>query len=799
MTDKTSVMKEAQKFLAKGQIDKAIAEWEKLVSESPDGNVFNVIGDLNLKKGDKKTAVESFHKSAQFFRNEGFSLKALALYKKVLNVEPHDSDALFALGQLSEEKGLATDAIKYYLATADALSKEGEKDRLPELYEKILSLSPSNIPLRNKVIEIFLKEGFVSSAAKEYIFIARAYDEQGDYQNALDYFHKALDIQPLNKDAVMGISYLYEQWEEMEKALEHIKEAAVLFHEDTEVLCRAAELFVKRGLRDEAEENLRKILGIDPEYMRAKELLGEIYLKDGAKEKAWEEYLPVIDSLILENKYEEAAKLLGDFREVEPVETGKRLVSLFRQLGDNDKIHDELVLLGNALKDRGMTEDALSCYGDALEISPDDAELEETIASLKGEPEEEIPQATPAEGKTAEEIFTEADIFSRYGLFGEAIKLLEGLKPTAPQNLDLHIRLKSLYRDTGDRELAVTECLILHELYKRLGEAEKAEKMIAEAFDIYPEDPRLAERQPVSAPAPETEQGPPAAAGEEPTSPTEEKSLEDYEDELAEADFYTSQGLTKEAETVLERLDGLFPGDKNIEERLSKLAQSTELPETEEEIGSGGETGEIPSGDETPEDFPENEGLQEGDRQEYEDLVITDQDLVDAQEVPEPTLDDDVMDIFQEFKKGLEQELEEDDSETHYNLGIAYKEMGLVDDAIKEFQISRNDPKSLVQSSTMLGVCYMEKSLYSLAVETLQNALSSIKEEEESYWPVKYDLGVAYEKNGQLNEALGLYTEVYGWNAGFRNVSARINDIKSRLGEQEKEKPKEKKNRVSYL
>ena len=172
---------------------------------------------------------------------------------------------------------------------------------------------------------------------------------------------------------------------------------------------------------------------------------------------------------------------------------------------------------------------------------------------------------------------------------------------------------------------------------------------------------------------------------------------------------------------------------------------------------------------------------------------------MDAQEVPEPTLDDDVMDIFQEFKRGLEQELEEDDSETHYNLGIAYKEMGLVDDAIKEFQLSRNDAKRFIQSSTMLGVCYMEKALYPLAIETLQNAINSIKEEEESYWPIKYDLAEAYESNNQLGEALAMYTEVYGWNAGFRNVSGKINDITARLGETGGEKPKEKKNRVSYL
>ena len=151
MADKTALIKEAQKYLAKGQLDKAIGEWEKIVREYPDGNGFNFIGDLYLKKGDKKNAVEAMHQAAGIFRQEGFTLKALALYKKVLNVIPTDSAALYALGELSEEKALTTDAIKYYLATADSLSKEGRKGELLDIYSKILSLSPTNIPLRVKV------------------------------------------------------------------------------------------------------------------------------------------------------------------------------------------------------------------------------------------------------------------------------------------------------------------------------------------------------------------------------------------------------------------------------------------------------------------------------------------------------------------------------------------------------------------------------------------------------------------------------------------------------------------------
>src|SRR4030042_6413278 len=172
MSDKSAIIKEAQRYLARGQVDKAIAEWEKIIKEYPDATNYNTIGDLYLKKGDKKDAIDSYHKAANFFRHEGFSLKALALYKKILNINPSDPDSLYSLGELNEEKGLATDAIKYYLATADSLSKEGKKEKIVAIYDKILTLSPANIPLRNKVAEIYAKEGLMSEATKKYFQIA---------------------------------------------------------------------------------------------------------------------------------------------------------------------------------------------------------------------------------------------------------------------------------------------------------------------------------------------------------------------------------------------------------------------------------------------------------------------------------------------------------------------------------------------------------------------------------------------------------------------------------------------------
>ncbi len=929
MLDKTTTLKEVQKYLAKGAIDKAISELEQLVNESPDGNFFNMIGDLYLKKGIQKSGIEYYQKAANYFRQEGFSQKAQALYKKVLNLSPNNADALYAFGELTEEKGLITDAIKYYLATADLLSKEGRKDRILGIYEKILSLSPANIPLRTKVADIFIKEGLTSDAAREYVHIARTHEEKGDHAKAKEIFLKAIALHPRSKEAALGLSQLYEKLGEIKLAAAQLKDTALLFPDAPDVLFRSTDISLKLDDADNAKQCLIRILEIDPKNVKARRMLGDIYLRAGSTEKAWEQYLPILDDILTGQKHEDAVSLLETFKPIDPVETGKHLISLFRELDEHSRMCDELVSLGDyyALHDR--EEEAHSCYAEALEIDPGHRLARIRIAPSSSEPEpgpEPIPdlhttgpaeiqipdvdlsseeaahfsgQTVPEEvvtgpvgiqeaGKDEEsehilthgekpldEIITEVDIFSRYGLLHEAQKLLEGLKNRFPENLDVHLRLRTLYRDINEKELAVTECIILSGLYKRNGDDTSSDQMLKEAHEINPEDPRMAE-QGFSRHMESASLAAPSAESFAKAVPDAEPDIENYEEELAEAEFYSRQGLIAEAATILEKLRKLFPENTDIIERLHVLGQTASLSDTQE-ISNAVEfsgTFDIPGQSGTTEEFktpepgftaedltmtrdterkggpalpgsegifreleeqiaedvrevpkepresppetaPEEPSLTEGLQTQvpdelgepvYEDFSFSDNDLVEAQEMPEPLLDNEVLEIFQEFKKGLDKELGDEDSETHYNLGIAYKEMGLIDDAIKEFQTSKNDPKRFLQSSTMLGVCYIEKGLHTLAIDVLEKAIESLKDKDESYWALSYELAEALEKNNDLKKALALYTEIYGWDAKFRNVSDKMGHLQSQVPRavepekaKDKEKPLARKDRVSYL
>src|SRR5512145_1986100 len=129
--DRNTVIKEAQKLAGKGQFDKAVAEWRKLLKDFPsDSTIFNTIGDLCLKRGDAKAkseAVDAYSRAGTILAAEGFTSKAIALYKKVLNIDPAKIEVHLALGDLNAEKGLAGPALESYKIAADHYTKQNKQ------------------------------------------------------------------------------------------------------------------------------------------------------------------------------------------------------------------------------------------------------------------------------------------------------------------------------------------------------------------------------------------------------------------------------------------------------------------------------------------------------------------------------------------------------------------------------------------------------------------------------------------------------------------------------------------------
>jgi pilus assembly protein FimV len=157
--------------------------------------------------------------------------------------------------------------------------------------------------------------------------------------------------------------------------------------------------------------------------------------------------------------------------------------------------------------------------------------------------------------------------------------------------------------------------------------------------------------------------------------------------------------------------------------------------------------------------------------------------------VPAPSAEtlNELAEVFQEFRSELGELGEEDeDLETHYNLGIAYREMGLLDEAIGEFQkvakaVQKGKPfRYAMNCSTMLGLSFMDKGEPKIAALWYQRALETPGLEQEAVLALKYDLGLALDEAGEEKAALDSFRQVYAMNIDYRDVADRIATLQKR-------------------
>jgi tetratricopeptide (TPR) repeat protein len=146
--------------------------------------------------------------------------------------------------------------------------------------------------------------------------------------------------------------------------------------------------------------------------------------------------------------------------------------------------------------------------------------------------------------------------------------------------------------------------------------------------------------------------------------------------------------------------------------------------------------------------------------------------------VKEPTVtgdeDADFDQLLQNFREGVARSLGDDDYESHYDLGVAYKEMGLLDDAVAEFQRALRSPTHRLPAYEALGQCFLEQGSFPVAVTVLSRALHEPGLDDEQRVGVLYLLGYACEALQRRDEARSYYQRVYATDIHFRDVAERL-------------------------
>jgi len=946
--DRAKVLETAQKHLQKGNYDKAIVEFRKIVQSDPsDIRTWLKIGDLQTRKGARTDAIGTYCKVADQYAEQGFFLKAVAVYKQILKLDGSRLDIQLKLAEMYEQLALVSDALATYEHVAAGYARAGDIDKALDTLRKMTELDPENIPVRIKCAEALSKAGRTKEAAEEFEAGAALLKAQGRIDDYLKVAERLLFHRPDDVEAARELARMYLERSDPKRALAKLQLCfkadpkdiptlellAEAFHQlgqlpkTLSVYKEVARIHQEAGRKDERAKILKRVLELDPGDQEARKGLAA-YATPGstAKGSVRRDIAPPPGAVIEPSRRQPPPAELDDD---EPV------MEIAEEISDDVEILE--------VDDADSEEDILIVEEEAIEEVED---LEMVSMPPSDAPDEagSVPPDVQREAQIAR-LLTECDVFMRYGLKQKVIDQLKTVLDIDPAHVEARERLKDLYVEegkTGDAivqlfqladvlsgEQSAAAIVYLRQVLELQPGNQEAESRLSQMGASIP-PPAMGASAPAATSAPTPSEPEPLAdepfAGRDsldalapPAEPSADEDdvffLDDEaaDEQTANAPMTAEAPLTEapstatqadplplEPETVMEAPEPLtlieseappttaaeaapFPDDETHLEPLPPL-EAAPVEAAIPDIDVAAPISEPPSGRHavpppaapspppaagkladplapmSPEEFEDvplrpstpgevqaaasqrlsmppgeveemldeadffvAQGLLEEARQTLGDalqqfpnhplileklrevgalanaraqsvtqsapLSIEDDQSFELAEKLAAEFDDhgddtqagsdvlDVEQVFAQFKKGVESQVGQEDTETHFDLGIAYKEMGLLDDAINEFRLCLPNPQRSCIAATMIGLCHVEKGEVSEAISHFKKGLYADTKTEREELGLYFELGNAYELLHDPKEALYYYQKVEKRDPTFRDVVKRIQNL----------------------
>src|SRR6478609_3425427 len=548
--NKVKVLAQAEKFVQQGKLPNAIAEYEKVIKEDPkDLTVLNTIGDLYARVGNNDQATYYFKKVGDQYAQNGFAVKAIAIYKKLTKIGPYNSENITKLAELYSQQGLYNDARVHYMQVADHLLKSGDNAQAARVFQKILELDPENAHTQAKLADLYTKLGKKDEARNIYYSAAESLYARGSYTAAEEALGKVLALDPTNTGALMlrglisveagdsqaAVIYL-EQVTDIDSrpdglrallraklhtgnadGVEEVAEKLLARHNDTTGVTTTAQWYVTNNREESAlrlyEKHSERLFGGNPAALQ--ETLGPLASRVQNNPAA----LAILNRLtnkaggpaqtaeVIEIQAHAAAQK-GNFAEAR--DRYQKLTEMEPENAIHAQNHKQmLVKLGEDSATRILTpEEAAQAF--MVE------ELDETATPVQQ-------SYDPPTEKAIESALTDAELYVSYNVPAKAIPPLEAALPLAPKDVNLNQRLASLYARAERYGDAARMYQNLSKIYEELGHPSEAAKYLEAAK-------KFALRAPATAvpaappPAPAKPSWPPVPAQAQPTAPVEQES-----------------------------------------------------------------------------------------------------------------------------------------------------------------------------------------------------------------------------------------------------------------------------------
>ncbi|MEK6612883.1 MAG: tetratricopeptide repeat protein [Gemmatimonadota bacterium] len=809
MADLAKLKKKAAEFEAAKKIDKAIATYREILDiydQGEEGDIdvalYNRVGDLLMRQGNTADAVTMYERAVDLYAEGGFFNNAIALCNKVLRTSPGRASVYYKLGKISAAKGFKGDAKQNFLEYADRMQKAGKKDEAFRALKEFADLCPDQDDIRLMLADQLLKAERKDEALEQLASLYERLLAAGQTAEAESTMERMRAIDPAVKP----------------KTGRKSREA------------KAADdlIFIDLDAPTPRKSRLSVVLPSTEPPAKAPRPTAATAAESGPELEIEAPPLADIETTHFETATPSGARgsvlglettsLVPDAEdEVAPMTASEFAVLDLSMVAEvpaptRVSVNRDLALPG----DLPLIDTAPASAADELAVDIPMLDLSGPLEVTEEEPtpmhDIELPMLDVSPGAPAPEFgelefvdldaapveapAPEVDAATEFGeldveiveappppvrrttsmaipILAASIDDLRAQVAHEPENWTLRRQLAETMLDEGHREEGLTMLEESMVGFERAEQIHEARSVADEIVRLNPASVRHHQKRVEFAFRDDDRAG----------------LAQAYLD-LADALF--RDGHADKSRTVYQRVLEISPDDARALAALEALAASgpatpaapvsTHVPSAAGRRYTGmiaAVTDEPPAAPAaTPAAASEGDYVSLGDWLRDEEAPKSTRMVVDEQE-PSGDENADFQDMLRKFKQGVADNVEEEDHESHYDLGVAYKEMGLLDEAIAEFQKALRGTQRRVRTYEALGQCFLEKGQLPVARTILQRALVEPGAGDEQLVGVLYLLGYASEGLKKPDEAKGFYERVFAVDIQFRDVGERLNAIEA--------------------
>ncbi len=697
---------------------------------------------------------------------------AIKEYCTVVEHDPDDFTTLNMLGDLYVRVENRAAAISCFRRIAEHYREQDFALKAIAMYKKIDRLLPRDPEIALNLADLYAEQQLVVDARAHYLIVAESYKNSGSTQEGLEVLRKIANLDPQNTDIriKLGEGYFRQGMNDeaatafteagqhllarasFDSALTTFTKALEIYPADHLALKGLLAAHIGLGTPNEGAEELERAVADNPDDVALLSMLSKAYVAAGDADQAERstativrkqpsEYLSYLDVARLYLQQGQAAHAINLIEKIAEQMLAEREESLLLALVDEVLSCDAqniqaLRVLARVHWWQRDTDKFKSVLDQLADVARESGQIDDERYALT-----QLTRLAPEREEYAE----------RLDEIGGAIE--SAAEDRLPQ-----------YEESFGESAEAGQFIFAEADATPVGESEFEWNSVAEPDDNKAITPSLTFDEVV---AEELS----VAATESLTDPNddEERKARLRRQELESVDFYIAQGYVDIAHDTLNLLEQQFGPHADIDSRREQLKDESTV---------------------TPgEPFVSDKSI---DGAESPQLTSVSKDLysVSAEPVESPTIDSGLAEIFEEYRLSAEAESDVNqngDYETHYNLGLAYKEMDLFEEALEEFQLAvkmvaaGDGTDRYLQCCNLLGHCFMQKGVPQAAVTWFNKGLSAADASEDERQALRYELGLAYEQIGDLKSAISFFTEVYGIDVSYRGVRERLQDLQARL------------------